>query len=113
MIIKKQSLAVVFLLLVIFACESFTGEGFPKPSIRQPAVAGKFYSDDKGKLVKAIEAFLSDAVESKVRKPIALIAPHAGYVQTTEASRTSKTSRTRRTGKTGGGQERGQAIVRS
>lgn len=48
--------------------------------IREPAVAGKFYSDSAVKLKLAIEKFLNDAVPVKVKEPVAIIVPHAGYI---------------------------------
>ncbi|MDD4355989.1 MAG: AmmeMemoRadiSam system protein B [Smithellaceae bacterium] len=48
--------------------------------IREPAVAGKFYSDSAPKLRSAIEQFLQDALPVKVKKPVAIIVPHAGYI---------------------------------
>jgi AmmeMemoRadiSam system protein B/AmmeMemoRadiSam system protein A len=49
-------------------------------NVREPAVAGKFYPDSAVKLRLAIEKFLQDAVPVKVKKPIAIIVPHAGYI---------------------------------
>ncbi len=48
--------------------------------IREPAFAGQFYPADSTKLSKSIEYFLNDAESIKTDKPIALIAPHAGYI---------------------------------
>ena len=48
--------------------------------VREPAVAGKFYPESAAKLRLAIEKFLQDAVPVKVKKPIAMIVPHAGYI---------------------------------
>ncbi len=48
--------------------------------IREPAFAGQFYPADSSKLSKAIDYYLGDAEVLKTDKPIALIAPHAGYV---------------------------------
>jgi hypothetical protein len=48
--------------------------------IREPAVAGKFYPDSAAKLRNAIEYFLQDALPVKVKKPVAIIVPHAGYI---------------------------------
>jgi AmmeMemoRadiSam system protein B/AmmeMemoRadiSam system protein A len=48
--------------------------------IREPAFAGKFYPSEPGKLTAAIKQFLKDAVPPVGSKPIALIAPHAGYI---------------------------------
>jgi MEMO1 family protein len=50
------------------------------PDVREPAVAGKFYPDSSVKLRLAIENFLKDAVPVKVKKPFAIIVPHAGYI---------------------------------
>jgi MEMO1 family protein len=50
------------------------------PDVREPAVAGKFYPDSAVKLRLAIEKFLLGAVPAKVKKPVAIIVPHAGYI---------------------------------
>jgi AmmeMemoRadiSam system protein B/AmmeMemoRadiSam system protein A len=55
--------------------------GNSKPSdIRPAAVSGGFYPSDPQKLKLAVEDFLQDAAEIPMKKPIALIVPHAGYV---------------------------------
>ena len=59
------------------ACQANKGSD---TDIRQPAVAGKFYPESAVKLRLAIEKFLQDAVPFKVKKPIAIIVPHAGYI---------------------------------
>ena len=48
--------------------------------VRPPAVAGQFYPDDPAKLSAGIRAFLAEAVPASGQRPIALIAPHAGYL---------------------------------
>lgn len=47
---------------------------------RAPSVAGQFYPADPQRLKLAIQAFMQDAVEVHVEKPVALIAPHASYL---------------------------------
>jgi AmmeMemoRadiSam system protein B len=48
--------------------------------IRQPAVAGRFYSADAGRLRASVEGYLDAANRPRTgRPPKALIAPHAGY----------------------------------
>ncbi|MBL6913625.1 MAG: AmmeMemoRadiSam system protein B [Puniceicoccaceae bacterium] len=47
-------------------------------TIRNPAVAGLFYPDDRDELASTVDSFLLDAVGS-VTAPKAIIAPHAGY----------------------------------
>lgn len=48
--------------------------------VREPAVAGKFYPADPDALRYAVEALLRDALPPSGERPIALVAPHAGYV---------------------------------
>ncbi len=50
------------------------------PGPRPMAVAGRFYPADGGRLQAAVEAFLEDAVPPRQERPVALVAPHAGYV---------------------------------
>ncbi|MEN6320269.1 MAG: AmmeMemoRadiSam system protein B [Syntrophaceae bacterium] len=75
-------LRLCFILLVIglgfaVACQA---KKLSDTDIREPAVAGKFYTDSAVKLKLAIEKFLNDAVPVKVKKPVAIIVPHAGYI---------------------------------
>lgn len=49
-------------------------------NVRLPAVAGKFYPAEPGRLRQAIEEFLRDASKIPTEKPLALIVPHAGYI---------------------------------
>ncbi len=48
--------------------------------VRPPAVAGAFYPNDAKQLEGAVKGFLADAVPPKGERPIAIVAPHAGYV---------------------------------
>ena len=48
-------------------------------NVREPAVAGQFYPADARTLGAAVDAFLRDAPAAGGERPIALIAPHAGY----------------------------------
>jgi len=48
--------------------------------IREPAVAGKFYSGSAIRLKLAVEKYLQDAIPVKVKNPVAIIVPHAGYI---------------------------------
>ncbi len=48
-------------------------------TIREPAVAGLFYSDDAGELRNTVELMLADA-KGTGPVPKAIIAPHAGYI---------------------------------
>ncbi len=48
--------------------------------IRLPAVAGRFYPDDPGRLRAAVDSFLSSGVEEKKIRARACLVPHAGYV---------------------------------
>lgn len=59
------------------ACQANKGSD---TDVREPAVAGKFYPESAARLKLAIEKFLHDAVPIKVKNPIAIIVPHAGYI---------------------------------
>jgi len=66
---------IAFLLAVTGGC-SRTAE-----PVRNPAVAGAFYPEDKTELRRQVQAFLEDAPEAAVPgRLLALIAPHAGYL---------------------------------
>jgi AmmeMemoRadiSam system protein B len=47
--------------------------------IRPPAVAGRFYPDDPGRLRAAVDSFLAGGEEQKIRARACMV-PHAGYV---------------------------------
>jgi AmmeMemoRadiSam system protein B/AmmeMemoRadiSam system protein A len=47
---------------------------------RPPAVAGKFYPADSTRLEASVQAFLEEAVPPCGERPLAIVAPHAGYV---------------------------------
>jgi len=69
------------LLVIVFcfatACQANKGSD---TDVREPAVAGKFYPESAAKLRGAIEKFLQDALPVKIKKPVAIIVPHAGYI---------------------------------
>ena len=48
--------------------------------VREPAFAGKFYPASADKLRLTIEKYLQDALPPRVKKPVAVIVPHAGYI---------------------------------
>ena len=49
-------------------------------TVREPAVAGKFYPDDATELEHMLERFLGETPAAQGPPPKALIVPHAGYV---------------------------------
>ena len=48
--------------------------------IRLPAVAGRFYPDDPGRLCAAVDSLLASGNEGKKIRARACLVPHAGYV---------------------------------
>ena len=48
--------------------------------VRSPAVAGQFYPESATVLKLAIEKFIEDALPPRVKKPVAIVVPHAGYI---------------------------------
>ena len=50
-------------------------------TIREPAVAGSFYSENKQSLSETLSNFFSASLpKAKAGNPKALIVPHAGYI---------------------------------
>ena len=49
------------------------------PSIRKPAVAGKFYPENPFELEKKVASHLG-SLSNKKRKAIGVVSPHAGYI---------------------------------
>jgi AmmeMemoRadiSam system protein B/AmmeMemoRadiSam system protein A len=72
---------------VIVAVASF-GAGCRAPAVaaeeqagvREPAVAGQFYPEERARLAAAVDGFMEDAVAADGNRPIAIVVPHAGYV---------------------------------
>jgi len=71
-----KPIRILALLAMLAVCCGFSKQ----PGVRPPAVAGKFYPADPNTLKLAIQQFLGDSVERAVDRPVAIIAPHAGYV---------------------------------
>ena len=70
-----------FILLIFGFLLVFKLNFMSEQNIRQPAVAGKFYSSNPEELSAQIESFLEEAEKGEVRGEVrALMVPHAGYV---------------------------------
>ncbi len=68
----------VFIIIFISLISSYSWAFFA--DVREPAVAGMFYPENKAELSKQVEQFLKNVKDQKVKgRLIALIAPHAGY----------------------------------
>ena len=67
----------IFVVAGMFLLSSVPAAGV---EVREPAVAGKFYPTDPGKLRRAVNFYLDHALEPDGHKPLVLVAPHAGYV---------------------------------
>jgi AmmeMemoRadiSam system protein B/AmmeMemoRadiSam system protein A len=48
--------------------------------VRSAAVAGQFYPESAAVLKLAVEKFMEDALPPQVKKPVAIVVPHAGYI---------------------------------
>ncbi|MBP1710405.1 MAG: hypothetical protein H6Q49_607 [Deltaproteobacteria bacterium] len=77
---KILRLCVILLIISLCCSTSCEANKMSNADIREPAVAGKFYPDSATKLKSAVEHFLKDALPVKVKKPVALIVPHAAYI---------------------------------
>jgi MEMO1 family protein len=71
-----KNFILVLLCLCFSECRGQTDESI----IRDPVVAAKFYPADSSKLRNALKYFFEDAVSCSKDRPIAIIAPHAGYI---------------------------------
>ncbi|HGY55303.1 MAG TPA: AmmeMemoRadiSam system protein B [Caldithrix abyssi] len=72
----KKFLFGIWLLALLISCRAAEN-----PQIRPPAVAGAFYPADKAELQSMIHTFLQNAQTVQLAgPPVAVIAPHAGYV---------------------------------
>jgi MEMO1 family protein len=73
----KKIVSTLFLCCCTFvAC----ADELPFAGVREAVVADQFYPGDAGKLEGAVRAYLEDALPASGERPIALVAPHAGYV---------------------------------
>jgi AmmeMemoRadiSam system protein B len=84
----KTVLLVALAALILAACRGATpsvgppsaeSPTFAREWVRRPVVAGSFYEADPGRLAAAVDGYLEGLAATEGR-PIALIAPHAGYV---------------------------------
>jgi AmmeMemoRadiSam system protein B/AmmeMemoRadiSam system protein A len=55
-------------------------------SVREPAVAGQFYPDDARALGAILDAVIKDATPAGRDRPVAIVAPHAGYVYSAQVA---------------------------
>ena len=76
----RKLLGVASIVLAI-ACRGGVGaENQAGQGVREPAVAGQFYPSDARTLNAMLDAFLKDAAAPGPDAPIAIVAPHAGWV---------------------------------
>ncbi|RPJ78825.1 MAG: AmmeMemoRadiSam system protein B, partial [Acidobacteria bacterium] len=72
-----------FLAILLAACSaSVPGQvaSAPDREIREPIGPGQFYSRDRARLQAGLRALLEDAVPPRLDPPLAIVAPHAGYI---------------------------------
>ena len=76
-----QAARLLTIVLLAAACRGEVGAvGQGGQGVREPAVAGQFYPADARALNAMLDAVLKDAVPPAREAPIAIVAPHAGYV---------------------------------
>ncbi len=74
--LNKQSLILTAFLIALACAEAKTSD----ESVRRPCCAGSWYPGDAEGLAKVVDGLLKEASSPKIDgKPLALIAPHAGY----------------------------------
>ncbi len=67
-------------IMILAVCLAPFVSGASGPGVREPAVAGRFYPGDPDVLRNAVRAYLENAVKQSGERPVAIIAPHAGYI---------------------------------
>jgi len=70
----------ILIVICLFFAQAGRAGNEPEGKIRAPVAAGKFYSNSPARLKLAIEKFLQDAIPAKVKNPVAIIVPHAGFI---------------------------------
>jgi len=76
--IRRGARALAALALAGLACACAAASP-PQEGERPPAVAGQFYPAERAALEKTISVYLADALPPRPERPLALVAPHAGY----------------------------------
>ncbi|MEZ4528548.1 MAG: AmmeMemoRadiSam system protein B [Desulfobacterales bacterium] len=76
---RQQNLFLFLAITLIFSPSAEVSQAFAA-DMREPAVSGRFYPSDPEKLSLAVRHFLDDALPAKGERPIAIAAPHAGYI---------------------------------
>jgi MEMO1 family protein len=76
-----RAVASAVAIALALACRGDVGAaGQGRQDVREPAVAGQFYPADARGLNAMLDAVLKDALPPGRERPIAIVAPHAGYV---------------------------------
>jgi MEMO1 family protein len=78
---RAQRALAVFALAAALASSPASGRAASPAgqAVREPAVASQFYPGDARTLTAAVDRFLADALPAGPEKPLAIVAPHAGY----------------------------------
>lgn len=77
---NRSNMKIVVLAVVVSIFVACSAASVFAENIRRPAVAGKFYPADRDRLSKAVGYYMASARAPIGKRPVALIAPHAGYV---------------------------------
>ena len=85
---KKNILFLIFGITLVFAGigSAFETDKSDAAGVREPVMAGRFYSGDTRKLSEALKVYFKSAEPPVGRRPIAIISPHAGYVYSGQIS---------------------------
>jgi MEMO1 family protein len=77
-----KNVSTVLMAVMVYVCTLAAGGkmAMAGDTIRPAAVAGRFYPQAPDSLRLAVQGFLKDALPRAVKKPIALVVPHAGYL---------------------------------
>lgn len=77
---RRTWLPALLLLAALPPTSACTGEAATPARVRDPAVAGQFYPGAEEPLRAAVQRYLEDAPPPAPARPVAIVAPHAGFV---------------------------------
>jgi MEMO1 family protein len=77
---KLRIFSILFISAIALYGGSIACSSSVSNDIRPTAVAGSFYSSNPGKLKLGIQKFLEESPSLAIETPVAILAPHAGYI---------------------------------
>jgi AmmeMemoRadiSam system protein B/AmmeMemoRadiSam system protein A len=84
--VERAVIGVVCIVLALGCRGGIGAAGQGSQGIREPAMAGQFYPADARSLNATLDSVLRDSMPAGHERPIAIVAPHAGYVYSAQVA---------------------------